>query len=125
MPTIMRLKYHLAALAAVSWYVSAFLTYVMPTFAAWLPWIGLACCIPAFFISLSALVRRRWREVAAFAVSWVAVTLSFLDVNEPFNWLRRQGFSVHAFPTEQYLSRCRLTEFVEKGVKQTVGSCEA
>jgi hypothetical protein len=77
-----------------------------------------------FFFSLSALFRRRWKAVAIFVVAWVAVTLSFLEVTEPFSWLRRQGFRIHAFPAKEYLSGCRLTEFVEKGVKQTVGSCE-
>jgi hypothetical protein len=118
------LKYLLVIFAAGSWYASAFLTYLMPDFAFWLLWIGLACCFLMFFFSLSALFRRRWKAVAVFAVAWVAVTPYYLGVTKPFGRLLRQGFRVHLVLAQEYLSGCQLTEFVEKGVKQTVGLCE-
>jgi hypothetical protein len=52
-------KYLLVIFAAGSWYAAEFLTYLMPDFALWLLWIGLACCFLMFFFSLSALLRRR------------------------------------------------------------------
>jgi len=119
------LKYLLVIVVAGSWYAAAFLTYLMPTFAARLPWIGFACWFPAFFFSLSALFRKRWKAFAIFSATWVVFALPLLGVEQQFSWLRAQGFRIHAFPVEGYLSGCRLTEFVEKGLKQTVGDCES
>ena len=59
------------------------------------------------------------------AAAWLVVVLPYVKIREPLYWVHVLGFRIHASPIEKYLSGCRLTEFVEKGVKQKVGECEA
>jgi hypothetical protein len=128
MPKMTRIKYLLAIIVAAGWYALPLLTYSFQTYAFWLDWMFLACWIPLFFFSLSALFRRNWRAVTIFSATWALALLPLLDVEpvERFRfWLLVQGFRIHASPVEDYLSRCRLTEFVEKGTKQRVGECES
>ena len=123
-----RLKYILIVLFAANWFVSGFLTSLMPTVAYWIPWICLACWIPLFFIFLGALFRGRWKGAAIVSTALMLDAFCFAKIQfvEPVRfWFFAQGFRIHAFPAKDYLSRCRLTEFVEKGVKQTVGTCES
>jgi hypothetical protein len=74
------------------------------------------------------LFRHRWKALAIFSATWL---LAFLCVAKPESverlrfWLLVQGFRIHAFPAEEYLSRCRLTEFVENNVKQKFGQCKS
>jgi hypothetical protein len=81
-----RSRFALATFAAVSWYASAFLTYLLPTFSDLLLWIGISCWLPMFFFSLSALFRRRWRAVAIFSATWIVVALPFLGVTRAGAW---------------------------------------
>jgi hypothetical protein len=118
------LKYVLTIFAPMSQYASHFLTYFLPTFSDWLLLIGVACWIPMFFFTLSALFRRQWRAVVILAAAWLVVVLPYVKIREPLYWVHVLGFRIHASPIEKYLAGCRLTEFVEKGVKQTVGLCE-
>jgi hypothetical protein len=121
------LKYVLIVVVLSSAYALSFLSYPLPTLSDWLVWIFLACWIPLFIFSLSALLRRNWKAVAIFSATWVLGYLPFAEF-EPVDrfrfWLSQQGFRIHASPVEDYLSKCRLTEFIEKGVRQTVGLCE-
>jgi len=121
-------KYLLAIFIAASWYALPFLTYLLPTVSYWLLLISFACWIPLFFFSLSALFRRSWKAVAIFSATWMLAFLHFAEL-EPVGqfrfWLYVQGFRIHVAPVEDYLSKCRLTEFIERGVKQKVGECEA
>jgi hypothetical protein len=119
-----RFRFALAIFVAAGWYTSAFLTYLLPAFSDLLLWIGIACWLPMFFLSLSALFRRQWSAVAIFSAAWLVAALPFLGVADQFNWLLVQGLRIRASSIEEYLSQCRLTEFVESGVKQTVGLCE-
>lgn len=122
------LKYVLIAVVLLGPYALSFLSHLLPTLSHWLIGISLACWIPLFFVSLSALLRRKWKAAAVFSVTWVLASLPFLQI-EPVTeirfWLFLQGFRIHASPVGSYLSKCRLTEFIEKGVKQKVGECEA
>lgn len=120
-------KYLLAIVVAAGWYALPLLAHSLPIPSVWPVGIMFACWIPLFFFSLSALFRRNWKTVAVFAATWVLALLPLLKVEpvERFRgWLYVQGFRIHASPVEDYLSRCRLTEFVEQGAKQTVGECE-
>jgi len=122
------LKYVLIIVVLLGPYALSFLSYLLPTLSRWLIAISLACWIPLFFFSLSALLRRKWKAAAIFSITWVLASLPFIQI-EPVTeirfWLFLQGFRIHASPVEGYLSKCRLTEFIEKGVKQKVGECEA
>ncbi len=80
--------------------------------------------IPLFFLSLTALLRRRWKTLAVLSATWLFTFLPFLGIKEQFIWIRAQGFALHASPLEDYLSRCKLIEFVENSVKQAVCPCE-
>jgi hypothetical protein len=62
---------------------------------------------------------------AIFAATLGCLYLFFTDAGQPFRfWLIAQGFRIHAGPIDNYLSRCRLTKFAEKGAEQAVGECE-
>jgi hypothetical protein len=54
----------------------------------------------------------------------VLLCLFFVKPVAPQEWLRVLGFYVRTRLVDDYLSRCRLTEFTENGFKQTAGSCE-
>jgi hypothetical protein len=120
-------KYLLAIFIAASWYASEFLYYLLPTLSFWLTFVSVACWIPVFLFSLSALLRRNWRAIAIFSVSWALAVLPIarLEPVEQFRfWLELQGFRIHVAPVERYLSRCKLISFVEDGIEQQLGDCE-
>jgi hypothetical protein len=122
-----RFKYLLAIFVATSWYASSFLFYLLPGILYWLLLISLACWLPLFFFSLSALFRRNWKLIAIFAATWVLAVLAFVEFApvEQFRfWLLTQGFRIHVAPVEQYISKCELIAFVEDGIKQQLGECE-
>lgn len=114
-------KYFLAILVGTSCYAAPFLFYPLPTFSYLVFWIALACWIPLFFFSLGALFRRDAKAVAIFLATWVLTILPFFDL-EPLvrfrEWLLVAAFSIHISPVEDYLSTCKMTHFVEKGIKQ-------
>jgi hypothetical protein len=111
--------------ALLGLYGSEFFYFLLPTAFWWLIFIaGLVCWIPLFHFSLGAVFRRRWKLISIFAIVWVLLSPVFLGVWAPRIWLRGQGFHVRTLLTKDYLSRCKLTEFVENGIKQTVGWCE-
>ena len=117
-------KYILALFAPISQYAAHFFYYLLPTVFVWLLWIGFACWIPLLFFSVDALFRFRWRALAIFAAAWLVVSLPYLGITRQLYWVHVLGFRIHTSPIQEYLARCRLTEFVEKDVKQTVGVCE-
>jgi hypothetical protein len=122
------LKYVLIIVVLLGPYALSFLSYLLPTLSCWFNWTFLACWIPLFFFSISALFRRKWKAVAIFSATWALASLPFIEIKpvaEIRFWLFVQGFRIHASPVEDYLSKCRLTEFIERGVKQKVGECEA
>src|SRR5262249_1014096 len=51
--------------------------------------------------------------------------LPALGTGHELNRLISLGFRLHASPLSEYLSTCDLVDFVENGVKQTVGMCES
>jgi hypothetical protein len=91
----------------------------------------LACLLAFFFVFLSAFfeIRYRWNEVAIFVAIGAVVLLPYYRLGflleAPGGALVTAGFRIHASPIEEYRSRCELIEFLENGVKQTVGRCEA
>ena len=120
-------KYLSAIFIAASWYASEFLYYLRPTLSFWLFLVSLACWIPVFLFSLSALFRRHCRAIAIFSVAWTLAVLPIarLEPTEQLRfWLERQGFRIHVAPVERYLSRCKPISFVEDGIEQQLGDCE-
>ena len=73
--------------------------------------------------SLAALFRRRRKLIAIFAVVWVLGVLPLFAFVAPSRWLGSLGFQVQAMLRQGHSPSCRLTEFVENGIKQTVGYC--
>jgi hypothetical protein len=123
------LKYFLAIFIGVSWYVSAFLYYLLPTISFWLPFVAFACCIPLLLFSWNALFRRNWRATAIFSAAWLLAVLPIAGL-EPMKqlqfWLEVQGFRIHVGPVERYLSsRCKFIEYVDDDIEQQLGECES
>ncbi len=119
------LKYLLVVISLVGFYVAAFLRYPAWDFAEWIIYITWACALAVVFFSISALFRRRWKELAIFSATLVIAFLPAFGVGWHLEWLLGEGFRLHASPVEQYLSQCKLVEFVENGIKQTAGQCES
>jgi hypothetical protein len=86
--------------------------------------IGLVCWFFIFFYFLCALILRRWKSVALYCAALAWLFFVPPPATKPFHWLVVQGFRIHASPVKDYLSKCRLVEFVENGVNQTVGICQ-
>jgi hypothetical protein len=120
------LKYIVFAAIPISWTLGGFLAHADtgPSISFWAIWTALLCSLVLFVLFLKALFRRRWREVGSFCAMAPVVLLPYLGLNVSFSWLYVAGFRLHAGPPEAYLSRCKLTGFVEKDVKQKVGVCE-
>lgn len=120
------LKYSLALTTVVSLCSSAFLTYLWWDVADWLQHFAFVCLFAVLIFLMISLVRRRWKDAGIFVAVWL-IALAFgplgADLQQQ-NWLAVQGFRIHASPVQKYLSKCKLIEFVENGIKQTVGECE-
>ncbi len=109
--------------ALLGLYGGNFLYFLLPDTFSWLVLAGLVFWIPLSIISLDALFRRRWKLILIFAIVWVLLSPQFIGVWEPRYWLRGQGFHLRTLLTKEYLSGCKLTEFVENGTKQAIGPC--
>jgi hypothetical protein len=118
------LKYLLVAITLASWVAAHFLAFVPPVWDEWSGWVFVGCHFTVLLAALLALIRRRWSTLAIFCFPFVVIFLDAYGWRQPGYWLRATGFSIHASPIEQYLSRCRRVEFVEDGKKQQVGECE-
>src|SRR5260221_9241680 len=104
-------------------YGANFLYFLLPGAFSWLSLAGLVFWVPLFIFSLESLFKRRWKLVSIFAVVWVLLSPVFLNVWAPRYWLRGQGFHLSSLLNKEYFSGCKLTEFVENGIKQAVGFC--
>jgi hypothetical protein len=118
------LKYALFIAIPIIWSTNAFLSYPAPATAYWLIWFYVACLLALFSLFLGALLRRRWKSALIFCAMAPVVLLPYLGLNVSFGWLYVEGFRFHASPIEEYLSRCKLIEFVERGTEQRLGVCE-
>lgn len=122
---IRSLKYCLLVAAVAGPYVSAFLVYPLPELSDSLYDLSWLCWFIIVFISLGVLLLRRWIAVGVFAAAWIWLFFGpSYGPNETRYWLIKLGFRFHAFPVEDYLSRCKLVEFTENDSRQTVGFCE-
>ncbi|KRR23712.1 hypothetical protein [Bradyrhizobium retamae] len=119
-------KYILIVVALVGWLASQLLAYVS-SYADWpLLFISGACALALLFLSLSALIRCRWRELMVVSLPLVVMALPVFGVTMPADWLQVVGFRIYASPLESYLSKCRLYDFIDDdGTKQRVGQCHS
>lgn len=118
------IKYILLVIALVSWFGTRPLRFSLPGLANQLVFVYVACLLALFLLLLGALLFLRWKEVAIFLVIWTLVVLPVYRGSELPRWIYVEAFRLHAAPIEEYLSRCKLIEFVENGAKQKVGLCE-
>jgi hypothetical protein len=123
-PSLTTLKYLLFVAIPVIWVAASFLSYPAPVISEWLIWMSAACLLALLLLFLSALFRRRWKEVAIFCAAAPVVLLPYLGLNVSLDWIYVAGFRFHASPIEEYMSRCELIEFIEKNFRQEVGICE-
>jgi hypothetical protein len=122
---LLELKLGLILVTLASLYAGMFLQYLWWDLSEWLTDLTLLCLLAILVFSLNALFRRRWKEFAIFSATLVVAFLPGFGVTRPVDWLYAEGFRIHASPLEDYLSGCRLIEFIEKGTRQTVGMCES
>lgn len=123
-PSRATLKYIFLIVILASWAGGPLLAFSLPVFSDRLVWVYLGGLVVLFFLFVSALFRRRWKEVAIFFAIWAIVLLPFYGIRLPLRWLYVEAFRLHASPIEEYLSRCKLVEFVESDAKQKLGVCE-
>lgn len=117
------IKYLLVALIVVSWMGMSLLAFSFPSLPDRLLDLYFVCLLGLFVFFLGALFRRRWDEVAIFFAIWAVVLFPCYGASGSLRWLYVQAFRIHASPVDEYLSRCKLIEFVENGSKQVLGRC--
>jgi len=120
-----KLKYLLLIAIVLIFAAGAFLSSSAPRVSDGLIWAYVACVLLLSFLFLRALFRRRWSEVAILCAMAPVVFYPYLGPDLSLRWIYVAGFRFHASPIEEYLSRCELVEFVEKGATQKVGVCES
>jgi 4-amino-4-deoxy-L-arabinose transferase-like glycosyltransferase len=114
----------LVILSIASWIGITLLTYSLPMAPERLLRLYFICLLALSVIFLGSLLRRRSNEIFVFLAVWAVVLFPFYGSREPFLWLSAQAFRIHTSPLEQYLSQCKLVEFVENGRKQVLGRCD-
>jgi hypothetical protein len=88
-------------------------------------YLFVACSLILAFACIGALVHRRWKDLVLFSATLVIAYVPLFGIRAHLEWLSARGFLLHASPVREYLSaRCKLVDFVENGIKQTVGECE-
>lgn len=113
------------ATAVLGFYGSEFVYFLSYPLFGWLQWISDWSLIPLFILSLEALFRFRWKWIATFAIAWGLLFLFNLDIEAPIHWLNGQGFHIYSRLDGNYLSKCRVTDFLDdSGNQQSVGLCE-
>jgi hypothetical protein len=109
----------------ICFYSPAFFSFLYPSVGFWPLLVAALLLFPLLGFSVEALVRLRWKQLAVFAIVWLLIVLPFTNVGpQPRDWVRTLGFFVNTRLAGDYLSACRLTEFTEKEIKQTIGVCE-
>jgi hypothetical protein len=108
----------------ICFYSPAFFSLLYPSVGFW-PLLGAVLLLfPLLGFSVEALVRLRWKQFAVFVVVWLSIVLPLTNVApQPKAWMTSLGFFVKTRLAGDYLSSCRLTEFIENEVKQTIGVC--
>lgn len=114
----------LAIVAVVFPYASVFLFYLMPVLSRCLIYAALPVWLLMSVLFAVALFRRRWRTAAIFGVAGILILLPHIGFSGSSAWLNRLGFRVHVASADNYLSKCKLVDFVEEGTKQSFGACE-
>lgn len=114
----------LVILSIASWFGITLLTYSLPMAPERLLRLYFVCLFALLIIFLGSLRRRRTNEIFVFIAVWAVVLFPFYGSRAPFLWLSAQAFRIHTSPLEQYLSRCKLVDFVENGRKQMLGRCD-
>jgi 4-amino-4-deoxy-L-arabinose transferase-like glycosyltransferase len=114
----------LVLLSTASWIGIALLAFSLPTAPDRLLGLYFICLFVLFLLFLGSLFRRQLNEILIFIAVWAVVLFPFYGSEAPFLWLRAEAFRIHTSPLEQYLSQCKLIEFVENGARQVLGRCD-
>ncbi|CCE04120.1 membrane hypothetical protein [Bradyrhizobium sp. STM 3843] len=105
-------------------YGGMFCYFFAPAALTWLFFASLLFVVPLACLSIEALFCRYRKWSTAFALTWLLLVLPFAGVPETREWLRTLGFYARTQLVSDYMSQCRLSEFIESGVTQTAGFCE-
>lgn len=101
------------------------LAFSLPSLVNWLMPVYFISLLALSFLFLGALFRRRWNDLVICLVVSPIVLFPFYARTGSLRWLHVEAFRFHAYPTKEYLARCKLIEFVEAGTKQVLGKCDS
>ncbi len=132
-----RWRYLLAVVALANWLAMHLLNYVS-WLSEWPVEAFKACWMALFFLAAAAPFFRRWRELVICGLLLFFASDAFLltslvpePVVLPNRWLQETGFRIYAshlvrsLPPEEFLSRCKLVDYVEEGGgRHQVGECD-
>jgi hypothetical protein len=125
-----RWKYLLVVVVLVSRFVELLL-YEVSDVSDWCWYLFTGGWFVLLFLTLWALFRIRWRELAVFSLVLVTTALSAINIGiEPIIRVQDEVFRIYALyriravPLEQFLSKCKLNDYVDDdGNRQQVGRC--
>ncbi|MGC1561396.1 MAG: hypothetical protein WA820_16305 [Bradyrhizobium sp.] len=134
---ISRLRYLPIVIALASWLLMHLLNFVTHL-SEWLVDLFCASWISLLVLALVAPFFRWWREFSVTILALLNTLFLFLGISAtpepivlPNRWLQETGFRIyatrliHSMPLDEFLSRCRLVDYVEEdGTKHQVGECD-
>jgi len=106
-------------------FIYGFLKFILPVTASWMPTVTTLAWMPLLLVACAMLIFRQWKVVTAIALAFglQAVFSAPIAGSRPLYWAVAQGFRLHAWPSDQYLQRCDLKNFVKDGLTYPVGDC--
>lgn|GEM_PF-2920100 len=106
-------------------FIYGFLKFILPVTASWMPTVVTLAWIPLLLVGLAMLIFRRWKGVTAIALAFGLQAIWSAPVigSRPLYWAMTQGFRFHAWPSDRYLQRCDLKNFLKDDVTYRVGDC--
>lgn len=112
----------LAAMTLACWAVGNWLLYVSDL--NYVLGLALTGCFLAIVGSMPfVLFRKEWLAVVVGLLTIVIISLPTLKIDDPLVWIQREGFRAHVFPSDEYLSNCRLLTIAEDNELQQIGLC--
>jgi len=119
------LKYIALSVALLFWIAAPLLSFSHPSLASLIVDSYFICVFFLVLLFVGAAFHRRARELAVLSVILaIAGFPYYVNLDPLLKRLYAVAFRMHVSPVVEYLPRCRLYQFTEKGVGRTVGVCE-
>lgn len=120
-----RLTYIFAGITLLSWFGGRFLTFPLPDASYWLLLIGAIGAIVAMIWLIICALLPKPRSAPILLATLVIIQTARMIEAQSGGGLMGFGFRIHASPVEQYLAKCKKSEFTENGEIRTIGVCES